>query len=569
MARSKKSRGKGDSSTPYDRKQIENADLSTDSIPSLVSEKPVASVPSAPLKTKSPKPKKASVSEVIKDSASEISETPELNKTKKSNTKEVEATPKPNSQKPAAAIKGKGKTSKQQPSPKVDLSPQQTVLNSESNSKPEPTPKSTSTPKSDNTKKSKASKSEAGKNSALTVSSAIPQAIGQKNAAISQVNTPKSEVKLNAGSNKKEKVLKPDSKPNSASVPKTKVPNQELSAKLDERTPGSSKKSKASKSDTTVKAGVTEPKSATKAEVLGKNSVSKTNSSNQQTTAVSDAATPTNISKKRARKGSKNNTSEQTVLEPKKDATNNQPQTESKKNKPSPRAQQSHSEIELSESDSDSDSDSDPNPDPDFVPESEEIGLSDKALDLEMEKLKKELAKRTKVKRNRVINIHKQERKEKNDQLVPTEGRVVYVGHIPHGFYEKEMKLYFKQFGQITRLKLMRNKKTGRSKHYAFIEFSDSEVANIVTETMDNYLLYNRLLKCKILESDKMHAGLFRGHNQKKFKIVPNKKINQINHNKSKSPAQIQSDIAKMNATNAKRNQKFEKLGIDYSYPIS
>ena len=41
---------------------------------------------------------------------------------------------------------------------------------------------------------------------------------------------------------------------------------------------------------------------------------------------------------------------------------------------------------------------------------------------------------------------------------------VIYLGHIPHGFYEEQMKSFFSQFGDVTRLKLARCKKTGRSK---------------------------------------------------------------------------------------------------------
>lgn len=36
---------------------------------------------------------------------------------------------------------------------------------------------------------------------------------------------------------------------------------------------------------------------------------------------------------------------------------------------------------------------------------------------------------------------------------------MVYVGHIPHGFYEEEMRGYFSQFGTVTRLRLARSKK--------------------------------------------------------------------------------------------------------------
>tara|TARA_R110002050_G_scaffold35197_6_gene88716 strand:+ start:1398 stop:1892 length:495 start_codon:yes stop_codon:yes gene_type:complete len=38
---------------------------------------------------------------------------------------------------------------------------------------------------------------------------------------------------------------------------------------------------------------------------------------------------------------------------------------------------------------------------------------------------------------------------------------VVYVGRIPHGFYEKEMRAFFEQFGPVTRLRISRNKKVG------------------------------------------------------------------------------------------------------------
>merc|ERR1712037_1066883 len=40
---------------------------------------------------------------------------------------------------------------------------------------------------------------------------------------------------------------------------------------------------------------------------------------------------------------------------------------------------------------------------------------------------------------------------------------VIYISHIPHGFYEKAMRAFFGQFGTVTNLRLGRSKKTGRS----------------------------------------------------------------------------------------------------------
>ena len=38
---------------------------------------------------------------------------------------------------------------------------------------------------------------------------------------------------------------------------------------------------------------------------------------------------------------------------------------------------------------------------------------------------------------------------------------------------------------------------TGKSKGYAFVEFSQNDVAQIVAETMNNYLMFERLVKGK------------------------------------------------------------------------
>lgn len=101
---------------------------------------------------------------------------------------------------------------------------------------------------------------------------------------------------------------------------------------------------------------------------------------------------------------------------------------------------------------------------------------------------------------------------------------VVYLGRIPHGFYEAEMRAYFSQFGDISRLRLSRNRKTGQSKHFAFMEFKSAAVAEIVSKTMDNYLLFGHILKCKVVAPEQVHEKLFIGAN-KRFKKVPWNKL--------------------------------------------
>ena len=82
------------------------------------------------------------------------------------------------------------------------------------------------------------------------------------------------------------------------------------------------------------------------------------------------------------------------------------------------------------------------------------------------------------------------------------------------------MRTYFAQFGAIKRLRLSRNRTTGASKHYAFIEFSSASVAQIVASTMNNYLMFGHILKCKLVPEDQVHEKMWVGAN-KRFKRVP------------------------------------------------
>ena len=75
----------------------------------------------------------------------------------------------------------------------------------------------------------------------------------------------------------------------------------------------------------------------------------------------------------------------------------------------------------------------------------------------------------------------------------------IYLGHIPHGFYEGEMHRYFSQFGKVLKLRLSRSHRSGRSRGYAFIRFQCEEVAKIAAESMNNYLMYGKLLKCRVV----------------------------------------------------------------------
>jgi nucleolar protein 15 len=143
---------------------------------------------------------------------------------------------------------------------------------------------------------------------------------------------------------------------------------------------------------------------------------------------------------------------------------------------------------------------------------------------------------------------------------------VVYIGRVPHGFYEHEMREYFKQFGTILKLRLSRNRKTGASKHFAFIQFESATVADIVSKTMDNYLLFGHILKVKVVPEEQVPADVFKGAN-KRFKKVP---WNQIQGRKLKQGATEEVWENRIEAEEKKRAAKAEKLkkiGYEFDAP--
>lgn len=142
----------------------------------------------------------------------------------------------------------------------------------------------------------------------------------------------------------------------------------------------------------------------------------------------------------------------------------------------------------------------------------------------------------------------------------------VYVGRIPHGFYETEMRQYFSQFGTITKLRLSRNRKTGHSKHFAFLEFESTEVAKIVAETMDNYLMFGHILKCKYVPSESLHPEVFKGAN-KRFRVAPRNRMEKRALEAPKTESHWMKKNEKEQAKREKKAEKLKEMGYEFELP--
>lgn len=144
---------------------------------------------------------------------------------------------------------------------------------------------------------------------------------------------------------------------------------------------------------------------------------------------------------------------------------------------------------------------------------------------------------------NKSKKLKKKKKGAAKSKTADTRTAVIYVGHIPYGFFENEMREFFSQFGQVTRVRVSRTRDVslfdylisccfshiathlrilclrlppslhltslfllllfllqGKSRHYAFVEFADEDVAQVAAETMDNYMMFGKTLVCKSVQ---------------------------------------------------------------------
>ncbi|KAJ8967098.1 hypothetical protein NQ314_003110 [Rhamnusium bicolor] len=123
---------------------------------------------------------------------------------------------------------------------------------------------------------------------------------------------------------------------------------------------------------------------------------------------------------------------------------------------------------------------------------------STETLSLEKSEQKKVAKQTKKLKKNIQDGKISVKEKNKSKKINKDQSRgLLYIGHIPHGFYEDEMKNYFKQFGAVTNVKVCRSRKSGNSKGYGYVEFSHPDVAKIAAETMNNYIMFKKRITGK------------------------------------------------------------------------
>lgn len=128
------------------------------------------------------------------------------------------------------------------------------------------------------------------------------------------------------------------------------------------------------------------------------------------------------------------------------------------------------------------------------------------------------------------------------------------------------MKAYFTQFGDVTRLRLARNKRTGASKHFAFVEFGSREVAEIVAGTMNNYLMFGHIMKLRLMTAEQVHKNLWKGAG-KRFKVIPRAKLEARHLAQPKGRDYWRKRIESEEKARVEKAEKLKELGYKFDMP--
>ena len=79
----------------------------------------------------------------------------------------------------------------------------------------------------------------------------------------------------------------------------------------------------------------------------------------------------------------------------------------------------------------------------------------------------------------------------------------IFVGGLPFKVDEKELKELFEKYGELTSVKLIIDKQSGRSKGFGFVELADDAAGQKAIDELDGTELYGRAIGVRVSEEKK------------------------------------------------------------------
>jgi RNA recognition motif-containing protein len=143
----------------------------------------------------------------------------------------------------------------------------------------------------------------------------------------------------------------------------------------------------------------------------------------------------------------------------------------------------------------------------------------------------------------------------------------IVIRNAPYGFFEEPCYNYFSQYGQVKRVRVIRNKKGGFSGKI-YVGFKYAEVASVVVTVLNKSLMMGEnVVKCRQLLNGEVPAAVRFGSQFGKRVIKKSayvkKRIQKAHVKKFKENPQGVADFINKQLARAKEN------GIDYSFDFS
>jgi RNA recognition motif-containing protein len=85
----------------------------------------------------------------------------------------------------------------------------------------------------------------------------------------------------------------------------------------------------------------------------------------------------------------------------------------------------------------------------------------------------------------------------------------IYVGNLSYNVKENELEEVFKEYGEVTSVKVITDKFTGRSKGFAFVEMPNDEEAQNAIKELNEAELASRNLKVNEAQEPKQRTDRF------------------------------------------------------------
>ncbi len=79
----------------------------------------------------------------------------------------------------------------------------------------------------------------------------------------------------------------------------------------------------------------------------------------------------------------------------------------------------------------------------------------------------------------------------------------IFVGGLPFKVDERELREIFEKYGELTSVKLIIDKQSGRSKSFGFVEMADDEAGQQAIDALDGTELYGRTIGVRVSEDKK------------------------------------------------------------------